>query len=735
MTPTARLSDWARRTPREIAFRSPTEEWTFDALDRRASAIAGVATAGTPGDRVAFLTGSEGEAVAALIGAIRARRAAVPLDPAQPTARLARIVQSSGAAVVLASPALLELARAIAGGAAVASLDAPEGGPPNPGLEATPDDLAVLLFTSGSTGAPKGIGRTVGMLAASAAAHGAEFALGPSDRILLLGPVTFSANVSQILSALWAGASIRAFPVEREGLSGLAAWMRGERVTIAHFVPTLFRRFASVLGEDDAFPDLRLLRLSGETIHAADIALWRRHFSPASRLSLSFATTEAGRVCARTIEFDEPVPDTAVANGWPVPGVRVDLLDEEGRPVPDGEAGEIVVSSPAVLREYWNDPALTARTVAPVAGDPAARSHRTGDVGRWTKDGLVHLGRKDLEIKIRGMRVHLSEVEAALGSVPGLGEVAAAGRPDETGGVRLVAYVAGEPESLPPRSEIRRRLRERLAEAAVPAAFVVLPEIPRTSTGKVDRLSLPEPGPGDYAEPRDPVAPRDRLEERLAEIWRRVLPARVESVHESFFDLGGDSLRAAEMLAAVEAELGRRLPLPLLLDASTIAALADTLRDPAAARDDAATLVALRATGTRLPLFCVPGGNGPGFNYRTIARLLGDDQPFYAFHVLTEAGRPLPGTIEAWAKTFLAELRRVQPNGPYRLGGHSFGGTVAGEMARRLVSAGENVEVLALFDTFAPGYPPAAPPARRAAGLWRRFRALRWSERAATAKA
>jgi thioesterase domain-containing protein len=185
------------------------------------------------------------------------------------------------------------------------------------------------------------------------------------------------------------------------------------------------------------------------------------------------------------------------------------------------------------------------------------------------------------------------------------------------------------------------------------------------------------------------------------------------------------------MLAAVEAELGRRLPLPILLDAPTIEALGNVLRAPAPADEKGTTLVALRSSGDRIPFFCVPGGNGPGFNFRTLARLLGEDQPFYAFHVLTETGEPTPDTIEEWAEGFVAELRRVQPAGPYRLGGHSFGGTVAWEMASRLLAAGERVEVLALLDTFAPGYPPAAPPGRQAAGIWRKLRALTWRERAA----
>jgi len=729
-SPARRLAEWARRTPGEVAFRSPAGEWTYAALDRRATAIARALAAGEAGDRVAFLAGSDGDAVAALLGAIRARRAAVPLDPAQPAARLARIVESSGAVLVAAAPEHLPLAESIAGRAAVVPLG-PGGDAPGAEVEFLPGDLAVLLFTSGSTGAPKGIGRTVGVLAAGAARHAEEFALGPPDRILLLGAVTFSANVSQVLAALWVGASLRSYPVEREGLTGLAAWMREERVTIAHFVPTLFRRFAAILRPDDAFPDLRLLRLSGETIRATDVALWRRHFPRTSRLSLSFATTEASRICARTLTFDEPVTDGAVGVGWPVPGVRVDLLDEEGRPVPEGEPGEIVVTGRSVLREYWDDPGLTARQIAPVPGDPDARAYRTGDVGRWSAEGgLIHLGRKDLEVKIRGIRVHLSEVEAALASMPGLGEAVAAGRPDETGGARLVAYVAGDPRRFPPRSEIRRHLRSLLPEAAVPAAFVPLADLPRTPTGKVNRLALPDPTPDDYAEPGSSDPPRDALEERLMAIWRRILPARVQGIRESFFDLGGDSLRGAEMLAAIESELGRRLPLPILLDAPTVERLAAAMRAPAAA-DERTMLVALRASGTRAPFFCVPGGNGPGFNFRTIARLLGEDQPFYAFHVLTETGEPSPGTIEEWAERFLGELRRVQPSGPYRLGGHSFGGTVAWEMATRLAAAGETVEVLALLDTFAPGYPPAAPAVRRAAGLWERFRTLTWRDRAA----
>ncbi|HWC65521.1 MAG TPA: AMP-binding protein, partial [Thermoanaerobaculia bacterium] len=573
-----------------------------------------------------------------------------------------------------------------------------------------------------------GVVQSHGMIATQALAAAAELSYREDDRCLVTGATTLGSGLSNVHQALVAGAAVAYFPVETEGLAGLAGFLGETRVTVLHMVPSVFRRFLSTAGPAARFPGVRLVRVSSDAVLRRDFDLYRTHFPNAPALRVNLALTETGTICSHLVARDAVVEDGAIPVGPPVAGVTIDIEDEERRPVAPGEAGEIVVRREWLADGYWRDPELTAQRF-PVSPDGTRRC-RTGDLARLRPDGTyAHSGRKDFQVKIRGVRVHIGEVEAALASVPGVGDVAATAFDEPSGEKSLVGYFEGDPAAVPPSPREREILRARLPAAFVPRAFVVLPEFPRTPTGKVNRRALPPPPAA--AESADGAAPSDVVESTLLEIWRLLLPGPVSGVRDDFFESGGDSLIAAEMLAGIERRFGRQLPLPILLDAPTIEALAKVLRAPAPAAEAGSPIVALRETGSRLPFFCVPGGNGPGFNFRTIARLLGNEQPFYAFHVVTETGEPMPESIEAWADRFLPALTAVQPRGPYRIGGHSFGGTVAWEMAKRLAAAGEPVEILALLDTFAPGYPPPAPPVRRAADLWRRFRSLSWKGRAA----
>ena len=725
--------------PEAPAFLGRREVLSFSELDRRSDGIARAlaASAADPAIPVLLLVPQDASAVAAQIGAYKAGHIAVPVDPFQPAERLRAIASAAGPALVAAAGAARDCARRLASGDGLPflDLDASAPSPPGekPGFRAALAAPACILFTSGSTGAPKGVLQSHGMIATGAIAVARELGYREGDRCLVTGSTTFGGGLANIHQALLSGAAVVHFPVETEGLAALARAIVEEGVTVYHSVPSVFRRFLATAGPEARFPGVRLVRLSGDAVLRRDFELWRTHFPGAARLRVNLALTEAGTVCSNLVPRDADPAEGAIPVGPPCPGVLVEIRDDEGRPLPAGEVGEIVIRREWMADGYWRDPGLTA---ARFQTDPGGgRAYRTGDLGRVRADGVVeHVGRKDFQVKIRGVRVHLGEVEAALACLPGVTDTAAAAFPDASGENTLVAYLEGDPAAIPARDALREILRRRLPAPFVPQAVVVLADLPRTRTGKIDRRALPAPSPGGFG--RAPaVPPADEVERALLAIWRLLLPGRVEGTRDDFFDLGGHSLIAAEMLAAVERRFGRRLPLPVLLDAPTIESLARLLREPAApGASPVSPIVALRAAGSRPPFFCVPGGNGPGFNFRTIARLLGDDQPFYAFHVLTETGEPMPESIGAWADRFLPALRLVQPHGPYRLGGHSFGGTVAWEMARRLAAAGEAVDLLVLLDTFAPGYPPPAPPVLRAAGIWRRFLRLSWKERAAAVR-
>ncbi len=395
--------------------------------------------------------------------------------------------------------------------------------------------------------------------------------------------------------------------------------------------------------------------------------------------------------------------------GWPVPGARILLLDAGLRMVPAGVPGELCVSGPGVARGYRGRPALTAERFGPDpwSGSPGARLYRTGDRARRRPDGtLEFLGRLDEQVKIRGFRVEPGEVEAVLASLPDVREAAVVAVPDTEGGARLRACVVPEREAVDALA-LRAELAERLPAPMVPSSFILLEALPRTPNGKVDRRVLAGTDSGWRTE-GDPAAapvrrtePRDRLELRLCRIWEEVLGEGPVGVDDDFFARGGHSLLAVRLLAQIERETGVDLPLATLFRTPTVAGLAEELR-----RDrprEVSPLVPFRVDGSsETPMFFIHPVGGTVLCYRELARCL-EGIPFYALEAPgVEEGEPVD-SVERLAELYLQEMRTVQPRGPYRLGGWSFGGLVALEMGRRLEAAGEDVALVALVDTAGPG--------------------------------
>jgi thioesterase domain-containing protein/acyl carrier protein len=326
--------------------------------------------------------------------------------------------------------------------------------------------------------------------------------------------------------------------------------------------------------------------------------------------------------------------------------------------------------------------------------------YRTLDLGRRLDDGsLEFLGRRDAQVKVRGVRIETSEVEDALLLVPGVAEAAVDARDDGRGGKRLVAWLVADGGDRPTPAALREHLRERLPEAMVPSAFAWTGALPRTAGGKVDRRALPDPA--DEPAAAEPVAPRTELEAKLAEIWADVLGLERVGVEDDFFDLGGQSLVATRLAARIRAELGRELPLALLLRASTVARLAASL---AAGREEVRPpLIALHPHGIARPLFLGPPGGGHVVCYRKLAGLLAPRIPVFGLQARgIDDGQAPMQTVRDIAGFFVDAVRAAQPEGPYHLGGWSFGGMVAFEMARQLSAAGAEVGLVAMLDTSIP---------------------------------
>ena len=578
------LAERAAEAPAAPALESAAGEATSygDLAARVAALAAGLRRSGVmPGEVIGVFAPSGPEAVVSFLGVLAAGAAYLPLDPGYPAERLAWLVGDAGAALVLAAgprteaheglgapvadPAELEAAGAAEGSTALAL-----GRLAPPPAEA----LAYVLYTSGSTGQPKGVEVTHANLARYARIAADGYRLGPGDRVLQFATLTFDASAEEIYPCLAAGATLvfrdAAAPPAPTGLMELVA-RRG--VTVLD-LPTAYWHTLVAAREGGGTPlpeSLRLVILGGEAALPEAVAAWRRSVGGGVRLVNTYGPTEATIVSSWCDLAGADAPERpvgAVPIGRPIPGTRLLVADRALAPVPAGATGEVLIGGGGVARGYRGRPSLTARNFVP---DPfalvgGARLYRSGDLGRWLpKRGEIEFaGRLDDQVKVRGYRIEPGEVEAALAALPGVREAAVVARKEASGAHRLVAYVVAAPHEIEAEADmsaVRDRLAARLPPHMVPSAFVALDAMPLTAQGKVDRRRLPDPADGGASGAREGAgapyaAPRTPAERALAEVWRDVLGVERAGIHDNFFDLGGDSLLLLQVHERITREGG-----------------------------------------------------------------------------------------------------------------------------------------------------------------------------------
>ncbi len=699
-----RIEKMAALYPDRLALKDDAEALTYDEMNRRVNRLAALILERDADRRrpVAVCLEHGNAAVLAVFAALKAGRVYMSLDTAYPRARVDYLLQDSGAALCLTSPvkapALMPL---LPEGFPV--LDITQAGPDlpdgNPAVAIAPDDPATITYTSGSTGQPKGVLTTHrGVLRGKMVSINTH-RLCKEDRVAQLASFSFAAAPSYFMSPLFVGAACLPFDIRTHGLGALADWLQRERITMFHLVPSVFRSFATLV-EGRRFPDVRMFCLGGETVLPHDLELFQRCFSPGCLLRLTMSMTEAGCAISQIyFTTDSPVPRDVMPCGYDAEGVEVLLWDEEDRDVGRGRVGEIVVRSPHLPPGYWGKPELTARTYQPDPAGSDARIYRTGDLALRTPEGcLVHMGRKDFQVKVRGMRIETGEVETALLALDGVANAVVVARPDGSGQQRLVAYLAvGEGAPHPAVGDVRAWLEQRLPAYAVPSAFVVMDSLPLTPNGKVDRRALPEPEEALAPASTEYVPPRDMVERQLALIWQELLRVPRVGARDNFFELGGHSLLAGRLFMLIEEVYGRKLPLSTLVESPTLEALAAAVRSEDWEKA-LSPIVPVKATGSRTPFFCVAAMDA--FAYVNLARLLDEEQPLYVLHPLGLLGGDDDGLdVPALAARYVGLVRQVQPRGPYLLGGMCSGGVTAFEMAQQLAGQGERIELLALIDT------------------------------------
>jgi thioesterase domain-containing protein/acyl carrier protein len=406
------------------------------------------------------------------------------------------------------------------------------------------------------------------------------------------------------------------------------------------------------------------------------------------------------------VEVDPSWP--SIPYGRPIRNAHYHILDTKLQPVPVGVPGELHIGGVCLADGYLNRPDLTAERFIPDPFRPEGRLYKTGDLARYLPDGDIEfLGRIDHQVKVRGFRVEMGEIEAALAQHPAVRDAVIKPFRDDGGNVSLAAYVVRKAPVEP--ADLGKHLRQGLPEYMVPAAFVFLDALPITPNGKVDRAALPVPdAPAAAVAATGYVPPANDAEKALQGLWEEVLNARPVSVTARFEDLGGHSLTAARLVSRIETRLGHKVPLELLFRAPTVRDLAGVIQSKLEL--GGGTVVPLNEGGTQPPLFLIAGAGGHVFTFHKFSRLLGPDFPAYGMKAIgVDGSEPPPDRVEAIAARYLDEILKVRPNGPYVLAGYSVGGLMAFELALQMQRRGLDVARVIAFDTHAPGYPRPLP--------------------------
>ncbi|MGH9104651.1 MAG: AMP-binding protein, partial [Acidimicrobiales bacterium] len=629
------------------------------------------------------------------VGIARAGMVSVPLDPTAPPARVRLVLDDVGSALLLSDGALHEdIGRLVADPCQL------RAEPPPGGVERRQGRLASVVFTSGSTGVPKGImvplQHRTGL--PTKLSHLADVEEGALIGALAAGTVGFAETI--VHTTVQLGATLNAYEIRRLGVNPLADWLARSRVAGFATVPTIVRLLVASLPPDAVFDHLRLVILTGETATWEDVTALRRHLPEGAAVCNLFGLTETSTITVFRVDGSLRPAEGPLPAGKPVPTCRVSIVDEDGRPVPAGERGEIVVSGEGCTLGYWGRPELTERVFTFLPD--GTRQVRTGDAGRFSEEGLLeHLGRLDHLVKIAGNRVELGEVEAVLRALDGVFDAAAAAYTDTSGATRLAAFVVTEPGVTLDGPVLRLLLARRLPGPMLPDQVLVVDELPQLANGKVDRRLLSDRA----GEPSPPTGPGEMtdLERAVWGLWAVVLDRDDFGLDDDFFDLGGDSLRAARLFADMDRSLGIDRPIALILEAPTVRSLAAAV---AAGESGLGLLVPVQVQGSLPPLFVVHDGVGDVFYATRIAASLGPDRPVYAIQpALALGGGGAEATMEQLASRYLRDVRRLRPHGPYFLYGFSLGGVIAFEMALQLQSAQEEVGLLGLGDSAAPAMP------------------------------
>ncbi|MGV0069339.1 non-ribosomal peptide synthetase, partial [Mycobacterium colombiense] len=685
------------RTPEAAAIscdgRSMTYRELDDASNRLAHLLSGHGVGA--GERVALLLSRSAEAIVAIVAVLKTGAAYLPIDPAHPDARIGFLLADAGP---IAAISTAELAHRLDGHDLLVFdvNDSAVDSQPSTALPApAAEEIAYLIYTSGTTGVPKGVAITH---------HNVTQLLGALDvRMDLAGQVwsqwhslAFDVSVCEMWGALLYGGRLVVAPESvARSPEDFHALLAAEQVTVLSQTPSAFYALQTA---DALQPELgRQLKLeavvfAGEALEPQRLGTWLHHHPGAPRLFNLYGTTETTVHASFREIVHGDVENASSPVGVPLAHLGFFVLDASLRPVPAGVVGELYVAGTGLGIGYVGRPGLTSsRFVAcPFggAGAPGHRMYRTGDLVSWGTEGqLRYLGRADEQVKIRGYRIELGEIRAALAALDGVEQAVVIAREDRPGDKRLIGYITGTAEP----AETRAGLAERLPAYMVPAAVVALDALPLTANGKLDRRALPAP---EYTDADRYRVPATLTEEILAGVYADVLGLERVGVDDSFFDLGGDSLLAMRLIAAINASLDANLAVRTLFHAPTVRSLSRQLGQDASEIE--VVPVEFLKEGTGDPLFCIHPGGGLVWPYHALSNYL--DCPIVGIQQIPQNGEAEAASIRDMARNYADRIQGIDPAGPYHLLGWSFGGVVAHEIAIELQRRGCSVAHLILLD-------------------------------------
>ena len=714
----SRFEKQVDKYPDHIAIKTQNQTLTYAQLNKNANRLANqiLEQRGNQLEVIVLLLEKGADFITSMLGVLKTGKIFVPLDPTFPIDRLAYIIKDAQAVAFITNNLNLDLARKLAGGTInnchLFNLDNIDNhnSCQNPTIKISPEAPAYLIYTSGSTGQPKGVVQNHRNALHYCMNDTKTLLINHQDRVVFLYSCSALGGILCIFYTLLNGASLYSFNVKEQGLTNLVNWLITSEITIYHSFTTLFRHFVDTLTGTEQFPKIRLVKLGGEATLIRDVENYKKYFSSDCLLYASLGATEAGTFRNFIVDKDTKIENSIVPIGYAVEDMEVVLLDEAGVEVKNGNIGEIALKSEYLALGYWQKPELTQAVFLPDIQNSQKRIYRTGDLGCIRADGcLIHKGRKDFQVKIRGFRIEVAEIEMELLKISNIKEAVVIASEDSPEDKRLIAYIVPQQKPAPTTKEIRQYLQNKLPEYMLPSAFVFLDALPLTPNGKLDRkgfiaFNLIKPELTESF-----VNAHDDIESQLIKLWENLLGVEPIGVQDDFFELGGNSLLAVRLFADIERKFAKKLPLAALFPTATIAAISQIIHQEPGLENtpkvNYSSLVEIQPQGTKPPLFMIHPLGGEILCYRDLAIHLGSDQPVYGLRPQGIDGKqPLLLRVEDMAAKYLREMQTIQPQGPYFVGGYSFGGIVAYEIAQQIRSQGQEVALLAMLDTCRPGY-------------------------------